>query len=140
MDRGTLLAASGTWCGFVAAAIANGAARERVLRPAVGRAAEPLSVATLSAAILAGTHCFVRRAAPQASARELLAVGVGWTGATVAFEFLFGHYVAGAAWEELLANYDLPRGRLWPLVLLVTLLAPAALGRRARRGTLSSRR
>lgn len=137
MDRQTLLAAAGAWCGFAAAGIANGTAREALLRPAVGRAADPLSVATLSSAIVAGTRLFVRRLAPRASRGELVAVGAGWAAATVAFEFLFGHYVARESWSALLANYDLRRGRLWPLVLLTLLVAPAALGsagRSARRG------
>jgi hypothetical protein len=43
---------------------------------------------------------------------------------TAAFELLFGRYVAGASWESLLADYDLRRGRLWPLVLVTLLLAP----------------
>ena len=130
MDRQILVAAAGTWSGFAVAGIVNGTAREAVLRPAVGRAAEPLSVVTLSAAIVVGTRLFVRRLAPRASERDLLAVGAGWAAATVAFEFLFGHYVARESWQALLANYDLRRGRLWPLVLLTLVLAPPALGAR----------
>jgi hypothetical protein len=42
----------------------------------------------------------------------------------VAFEFLFGHYLGGATWESLLADYDLRQGRLWPLVLVTVLVAP----------------
>ena len=36
---------------------------------------------------------------------------------TVAFEFAFGRTVADMSWSELLADYDLRAGRLWPLVL-----------------------
>jgi hypothetical protein len=43
---------------------------------------------------------------------------------TVAFEFLFFHYVGGEPWPELLANYDLSEGRLWPLILLWVAVAP----------------
>jgi hypothetical protein len=42
----------------------------------------------------------------------------------VAFEFLFFHYVAGHSWPELLANYDIAHGRLWPLILLWVALGP----------------
>lgn len=42
----------------------------------------------------------------------------------MAFEFLFFHYVGGHAWEELLANYNIARGRLWPVVLLWVAVAP----------------
>ena len=43
---------------------------------------------------------------------------------TVAFEFLAGHYVFGNSWERLIADYDVFRGRIWILVLLMNLLAP----------------
>jgi hypothetical protein len=43
---------------------------------------------------------------------------------TLAFEFLFFHYVGGHAWSVLLANYDLSEGRLWPLILLWVGFAP----------------
>ncbi|TAJ78301.1 MAG: hypothetical protein EPO42_08130 [Gallionellaceae bacterium] len=61
---------------------------------------------------------------PPASAREAWFVGVFWMALTVAFEFLFFHYVGGHSWEALLANYDMARGRLWPLILLWVLVAP----------------
>jgi hypothetical protein len=35
-----------------------------------------------------------------------------------------GHYTFGNPWPDLLADYDLRRGRIWVLVLVVTLLAP----------------
>lgn len=65
---------------------------------------------------------YVRRW-PPASAREAWFVGVFWMALTVAFEFFF-HYVGGHSWEALLANYDMARGRLWPLILLWVLVAP----------------
>jgi hypothetical protein len=46
----------------------------------------------------------------------------------VAFEFGFGHYVSGAPWTELLADYDVRAGRLWPLVLFTTIVAPSLWG------------
>jgi hypothetical protein len=130
MDRRTLIGATGVWCGFAVAAIVNGVARERALRPAVGRAAEPLSACTLIAVILAGTDAFVRRVVPHRSDGALLAIGGLWVAGTIAFEFLFGHYVAHEPWKKLLSNYDVRQGRLWPLVLLTLLVAPVLLGRR----------
>jgi hypothetical protein len=51
-------------------------------------------------------------------------VGILWAVLTVAFEFLAGHYAFGHPWPELLADYDLLRGRVWLLVLVTTLVAP----------------
>jgi hypothetical protein len=60
----------------------------------------------------------------EATSVDLFKLGVGWTIATIAFEFLFGHYVMGLAWESLWADYNIFQGSLWPLVLLVTWLGP----------------
>lgn len=43
----------------------------------------------------------------------------------VAFEFLFGHYVAGHSWERLLHDYNLVAGRVWLILLVWVALAPS---------------
>lgn len=55
---------------------------------------------------------------------EAWAVGVGWVALTLAFEFLGGHFLFGKSWTELTVDYNLLAGRIWVLVLVVTLLAP----------------
>ena len=67
---------------------------------------------------------FLRRRTP-ASGAAALGIGLLWMALTVAFEFLFFHYVGGHLWAALLANYNLAAGRLWVLVLLCLLLAPS---------------
>lgn len=93
------------WLLLLAAMTANGFFRVLVLQP------RPLSA------------LFVQRLADPTAA-QLVGVGALWAGLTVAFELVFGRYVSGLSWEALLADYDVTRGRLWPLVLLTTLLAP----------------
>jgi len=66
---------------------------------------------------------YVRRH-PPASARESWQIGLFWMVLTVAFEFLFFHYIGGHPWDALLANYDLGAGRLWPLILVWIAAAP----------------
>jgi len=61
---------------------------------------------------------------PFASARQALGVGLFWMALTVAFEFLFFHYLGGHTWSALLENYDVLAGRLWPLILLWLAFAP----------------
>lgn len=82
-------------------------------------------------------HQFVQRW-PPAGAREAWFIGAFWMLLTVAFEFLFFHYVGGHSWEMLLANYDMANGRLWPLILLWVLVAPYLFYRL--RGQASTRR
>jgi len=79
----------------------------------------------LSGIILLGIviYLYVRRWS-LGSARQALYIGLFWMVLTMAFEFLFFHYFGGHSWTELLANYDIASGRLWPLVLLWVLIAP----------------
>lgn len=61
------------------------------------------------------------------SAKQAWQVGLLWLGLTVAFEFLFGHYLMGHSWERLLHDYNILAGRLWLLVLAWTAAGPAVL-------------
>jgi hypothetical protein len=117
------------WLALLVVMFGNGTARVLVLEPGLGSEAAR-QVASLTAVLLvvAAGRAFVAWAGG-ASLRALGAVGLLWTALTLAFEFLFGHFVAGASWTDLLADYDVRRGRLWPLVLLATALTPWAWGR-----------
>ena len=48
-----------------------------------------------------------------------------WLGMTLVFEFGAGHYLFGTPWRALLADYNVLAGRLWVLVLIATMTAPA---------------
>ncbi|MBE9180184.1 hypothetical protein IQ268_16585 [Oculatella sp. LEGE 06141] len=58
------------------------------------------------------------------SLRQALMVGLIWLVLTIAFECLFGHYVAGHPWSKLLSDYNIFAGRLWLLVLVWLAIAP----------------
>jgi hypothetical protein len=58
------------------------------------------------------------------SPQQALTVGFIWLGLTVAFEFIFGHYVVGHSWSELLSDYNILTGRLWIVVLIWITIAP----------------
>ncbi|MDX1489006.1 MAG: hypothetical protein R3268_12435, partial [Acidiferrobacterales bacterium] len=49
---------------------------------------------------------------------------VCWLVLTVAFEFGFGHYIAGHSWERLFADYNIMQGRVWSLFLVWMLILP----------------
>jgi hypothetical protein len=108
---------------------ANGVFRELVLKPALGATSADILSAVLGIAIiLGGTRYFFRPLAGQPTS-QLLLISVVLVVLTIAFEFLFGHYVDRKSWSELAANYALWRGRLWPIVLLSIALAPFIWGR-----------
>ena len=113
-----------TWLVMLLIAMFNGALRDFTYGKHVPELlANQLSC--LSGIILFGMvfYRFVRRW-PPASARQAIHIGLFWMALTVAFEFLFFHYVAGHSWAELLANYDIAHGRLWPLILLWVAFGP----------------
>ena len=127
------------WLLIAIAMVANGTVRELTYEPLLGSLlAHALSTLTGTAIIFAGAYLCVR-GAPEASPRAWLGLGVFWTGLTIAFEFGFGHYIDGATWGELLADYDLRRGRLWSLVLVTTTISPLAAARLIRTARLGGR-
>lgn len=123
-----ILRATLVWLLLVAVAIGNGTFRESVFTPRWGPAvAHVLSSLTLTTLIVLVAWLSIGWIAP-ATPGAALRVGGWWLLLTVAFEFGFGRW-RGKGWDELLADYDLSRGRIWLLVLVATLLAPWIAGR-----------
>ncbi|HEX6324603.1 MAG TPA: hypothetical protein VFZ36_12825, partial [Vicinamibacterales bacterium] len=124
--RTVMIRALAVWTGIAAVAVLNGAFREAVLRPRLTETvARAVSTVMLSAAILAITALAIGWITPAAH-RDAWRIGAFWLALTVAFEFLAGHYLFGAPWHRIAADYNILQGRIWVLVLIVTLVAPAA--------------
>ena len=121
---GSTLRALAVWCLLVVLAVLNGGVRDTWISPRlgdpIGRAVSTLMLCGLIFLTTWLTIGWIRPAT-QANALE---VGVMWLALTLAFEFGVGHYGFGKPWRELLADYDLSRGRIWIAVLIVTLFAP----------------
>ena len=82
-------------------------------------------ISTLTGIILFGFYVwFLSRLWRIESSSQALTIGVIWLSLTVAFEFVFGHYVMGYPWSRLLHDYNLLDGRLWVLVLIWITVAP----------------
>ncbi|MCA8941101.1 MAG: hypothetical protein KDB80_00960 [Planctomycetes bacterium] len=120
-----LARAIAVWLALMLVAILNGFLREALLIPWLGeRAAHVASTLILCSLILFVAWLSIRWIRPR-SHGEAWTVGLTWLLLTLAFEFLAGHYVFGYPWQRLLADYDLSRGRIWPLVLVASFAAPA---------------
>lgn len=118
---------------MVVLAVLNATLRELLIAPRVGDyTAHVVSTLTLLVA-LAVLVAFYFARTPGYAPVELVAVGVLWAGLTVAFEFGFGHYVAGDTWASLLGQYDVTAGRIWVLVPMFLLVAPLVFGRYLKR-------
>lgn len=117
------------WLGFAVLAVACGALRVKLVQPLVGEGvAHVLGTLAVCALFLWLIVRFTAWLDVRDTAR-LLALGAVWTVLTIAFEFGFGHWVAGHSWERLLADYNVAAGRIWVLVLLTMLLGPLVSGR-----------
>jgi hypothetical protein len=119
-----LLRAFAVWLMLMAAEVIHGILRGLLLVPVVGDfRARQVGVFIGSLIILALTFLFVRwiRAG---SIIRFLAVGILWLVLTILFEFALGCLVLGLPWERITQDYDLPRGGLMPLGLLVLALSP----------------
>ena len=98
------------WCLLFVLAIVNGVARQMVT-------AEMFGEATALFARMQGLADFGSR----------LALGLCLCVATVLAEFALGRAL-GMTWEQLMADWNLSEGRLWPLVPLALLFGPLFAG------------
>ena len=111
------------WVGAVGMGVVNGAVRDRTYGRHWGEAsAHRVSTGTLIAALLPYMRWLERRA-PLPGNAAAVGVGVSWAVLTVVFEFGLGR-ARGLSWAQAAADYNLARGRLWPLVLVALAFGP----------------
>lgn len=113
------------WFPTVLIAVANGIIRDSLYGRYIGdQAAHQISTASLIVLFSVYVWLVGNRWKLESSFQAWL-VGALWAGMTVAFEFLFGHYVMKNPWEVLFHDYNLMEGRVWALIPLWVLIAPA---------------
>lgn len=116
--------ASCFWLGFLAVAVTFGIIRDKILTPGLGPlGGRAVGTFLVCVGIFGLIYLYVRKL-KAAHRNILLKLGIFWTVLTIAFECLFGRYAMGVSWKLLLADYNVVQGRLWPMVLMVTLLGP----------------
>lgn len=119
-----LLRAIIVWLGLMVLAILNGTVRQYGIIPFTGeRAGHWISTVMLCGLILGATYLAWNRLAPRNMA-DAWEIGILWLALTMAFEFLAGHFLFKRPWAQLFADYDILNGRIWVLVLIITLIAP----------------
>lgn len=125
------------WLGMVVMALLNGTLRALLTQPLLGEtAARFLATLLLLAAIAAYVWWLLGRL-PIPSEPLAWVLGASWLALTLTFELGFGGLVEGLSWETMLADYDITEGRIWVLVPLWVLVAPALLRRGRARGRAS---
>jgi hypothetical protein len=102
----------------VAPAVLNVALRERVLESFLGHEiALPLIGVILSLLVFLVTLALIPKLRGT-STLHYWAIGGAWVLLTLAFEFIFGHFVMGKAWGEILEIFNIGQGNLMSLTLI----------------------
>lgn len=112
------------WFIIVIVAVINGIFRESILVPYFGEAvALPASGITLAIIIFIIIYLSFKLFGKN-KYLSYLYIGIQFVTMTLVFEFIFGHYVIGKSWSELLQVFNILEGDLFILALLVSLLSP----------------
>ena len=113
-----------SWLVILICAVGNGGLREALLVPSFGEPfALPVSGVLLCIVIVAVSFLLVSRMG-RLGTSQCLYVGSLWLVLTLLFEFGFSRLVQRQSWQQLLDAYTFKEGNLWPLVLVVTFIAP----------------
>jgi hypothetical protein len=102
----------------------NGIFRNTFMTPHIGElGGHVVSTIILSALFILITLFLINWLDPK-SKKDALTIGLLWLLMTVSFEFLAGHFLFGHPWSKLFADYNIAKGRIWTLLLVVTFMAP----------------
>ena len=113
------------WFPMVILAFANATIREGVYRRRYAGELAAHQLSTLTLCILVGIYVWVlsSRSKPQSSG-QAVGIGLMWLVMTVVFETGLGRYVLGNPWSQVLRDYNVSEGRVWPLFLLWLTVSP----------------
>jgi hypothetical protein len=112
------------WAAIIPLAIANGAFRDAVLVPRLGPAGARFASGLMLSALILALAVISVPWIGRGSAHQYWSIGAVWLVFTVAFEFVFGRFVAKKPWPELIRAYTFENGDIWPLVLVIVAAAP----------------
>ena len=113
-----------SWIGMVIIAIMNGVIRDAFYGKRLGELTAH-QISTFTLIVLSGLYLWLLGLAWKIpSSNQAITIGLIWLTLTVAFEFLFGHYVMKHPWTRLFQDYNIFKGRIWVLVLIWITIAP----------------
>jgi hypothetical protein len=117
------------WLGIVFLAVVNGVIRENIVAPILGGGiALPISGLALSIIVFIVAY-FSFSFIGSNGKSTCIYIGIHWVLLTLVFEFIFGHFVAGKSWPDLLQLFNMASGNLFLLVLLVCLFSLCAVAK-----------
>lgn len=111
------------WIGILLLAIANGVFREVFLIPTLGEISGLILSGVLLSIFILFVVYFALPWIGKTVAVNYVLIGISWLCMTLFFEFTFG-YAQGKSWQQLFDAYLFKDGNIWPIVILITALAP----------------
>jgi len=111
------------WLFIVLTEILHGVARTLFIAPYIGDFhSRQIGVFTGSVLILTIAILFIKWIAAK-SIFQLLGIGFFWLVLMLSFEITFGLLV-GSSWERIISDYNLIKGGLLPIGMLILMLSP----------------
>ena len=112
------------WLLIFVAAVLNGVIRDKLLTPLIGSSVSlPLSGIILSVLVLVITYLCVQFFG-EVKIETYFFIGLFWVLLTLIFEYLFGHYIVGKPWQEINQVFNIFKGDLFIIVLIVSAVSP----------------
>jgi len=111
------------WLLMMAIETIHGALRNRFLVPVIGDVGSSQIGVLIGSALILGVAILTIGWIHPPSERSLLAIGALWLTVTLAFEFGLGRAV-GRPWDAMRADYDLTRGGLLSIGMVVLAISP----------------
>ena len=111
------------WLLMMAIETIHGVLRNRFLVPVIGDVGARQIGVLIGSALILGIAVLLIGWIHPTSERSLLAIGALWLALTLAFEFGLGRAL-GRPWDAMLADYDLSRGGLLSIGMVVLGLSP----------------
>src|SRR3569832_2290628 len=122
------------WLVILCLAVANGALREAVLFFVLGCFCGLILSGVLLSVLIAVVAYVFMRLVPRVTVSNAIQIGALWLFLTLAFEFGLGRFIQHKSWAQLFEAYTFKEGNIWPIVLAVTLLAPALAAKAVSKG------
>ncbi len=124
MTVNLVLKASMIWIIIALLAILNGIFRENVLISNLGQSMA-ISVSGITLCLIVFIVTYV--SFPLFGRHHALTyffIGLQWVLMTLLFELFFGHYIMGKSWSDILQVFNIMKGNLFIIVLIVSLFSP----------------
>jgi hypothetical protein len=121
-----IVAAIGAWCLFVCAAFACLLYCQGSIEAQLGERHAHVLFVLVSSIMVFFLGALFLRDYPSRDTASLLWIGGLWLGLSLVFEMLLCRVVLGLTWGRVFRDYNLRRGRLYPLLLMTVFFTPLA--------------